>query len=204
MIYELIGRMVVGFIRWRYGREGSGCSASDPTPGASAVPTPVVGSLTFSSLAASEHTCALTLGAGIGCVLAFLAYYLDQRVKTLEQAEEISGVPALAAVPLISAGELAGRAKRGRSELGRHDPKATKLLPAALQPRQARRAEFPSRTLRVAPVARPEDARLAGTARVPFLPPSVGHGGSGQHRPPSLLSAPSARPLRRGGGPQAP
>jgi exopolysaccharide transport family protein len=77
---------------------------------------------------------ALTLGGGIGCVLAFLADYLDQRVKTLEQAEEISGVPALAAVPLISAGELAGRAKRGRSELSRYDPKATKLLPAALQP----------------------------------------------------------------------
>ena len=77
---------------------------------------------------------ALTLGGGIGCVLAFLADYLDQRVKTLEQAEEISGVPALAAVPLISAGELAGRAKRGRSELGRYDPKTMKLLPAPLQP----------------------------------------------------------------------
>lgn len=77
---------------------------------------------------------ALTLGVGIGCVLAFLADYLDRRVKTLEQAEEISGVPALAAVPLISSGELAGRAKRGRSELGRYDPKTTKLLPAALQP----------------------------------------------------------------------
>jgi len=77
---------------------------------------------------------ALTLGLGVGCVVAFLADYLDQRVKTLEQAEQISGVPALAAVPLISAGELAGRAKRGRSELGRYDPKATKLLPPALQP----------------------------------------------------------------------
>ena len=77
---------------------------------------------------------ALTLGVGIGLVLAFLADYLDQRVKTLEQAEAISGVPALAAVPLISAGELAGRAKRGRSELARYDPKTTKLLPAPLQP----------------------------------------------------------------------
>jgi exopolysaccharide transport family protein len=77
---------------------------------------------------------ALTLGLGVGCVVAFLADYLDQRVKTLEQAEQISGVPALAAVPLISAGELAGRAKRGRSELGRYDPKTTKLLPPALQP----------------------------------------------------------------------
>jgi succinoglycan biosynthesis transport protein ExoP len=77
---------------------------------------------------------ALTLGLGVGCVLAFLADYLDQKVKTLEQAEQISGMPALAAVPLISAGELAGRAKRGRNELGRYDPKTTKLLPPPLQP----------------------------------------------------------------------
>jgi succinoglycan biosynthesis transport protein ExoP len=77
---------------------------------------------------------ALTLGSGVGSVLAFLADYLDQRVKTLEQAEAISGVPALAAVPLIGARELAGLAKRGRSELGRYDPRTTKLLPAMLQP----------------------------------------------------------------------
>jgi polysaccharide biosynthesis transport protein len=55
-------------------------------------------------------------------------------VKTLEQAELISGVPALAAVPLIGARELARLAKRGRSELGRYDPTTTKLLPAVLQP----------------------------------------------------------------------
>jgi exopolysaccharide transport family protein len=77
---------------------------------------------------------ALTLGLGMGSVLAFLADYLDQRVKTLEQAELISGVPALAAVPLIGARELAKLAKRGRSELGRYDPRTTKLLPALLQP----------------------------------------------------------------------
>ena len=77
---------------------------------------------------------ALTLGLALGCVLAFLADYLDQRVKTLEQAERLSGVPALAAVPLIDARELARLAKRGRSELGRYDPKTTKLLPAVLQP----------------------------------------------------------------------
>jgi len=77
---------------------------------------------------------ALTLGVGMGCVLGFLADYLDQRVKTLEQAERISGVPALAAVPLINARELAKLAKRGRNELGRYDPKTVKLLPAALQP----------------------------------------------------------------------
>jgi polysaccharide biosynthesis transport protein len=77
---------------------------------------------------------ALTLGLGMGCVLAFLADYLDQRIKTLEQAEKLSGVPALAAVPLVGARELARLAKRGRSELGRYDPKTMKLLPATLQP----------------------------------------------------------------------
>jgi capsular exopolysaccharide synthesis family protein len=74
------------------------------------------------------------LGLGSGSVLAFLADYLDGRVKTLEQAEAIAGVPALAAVPLIGAQELAGLARRGRSELGRYDPKTTILLPPALQP----------------------------------------------------------------------
>jgi exopolysaccharide transport family protein len=77
---------------------------------------------------------ALTLGGGMGCVLAFLTDYLDQRVKTLEQAEQLSGVPSLAALPLIGARELARLAKRGRNELGSYDPKAVKLLPAALQP----------------------------------------------------------------------
>ena len=77
---------------------------------------------------------AMMLGLGAGTVLAFLADYLDGRVKTLEQAEAIAGVPALAAVPLISTRELARLARRGRSELGRYDPKTTKLLPPPLQP----------------------------------------------------------------------
>lgn len=77
---------------------------------------------------------ALMLGLGAGSVLAFLADYLDDRIKTLDRAEAIAGVPALAAVPLIGARELAGLARRGRKELGRYDPKATKLLPAPLQP----------------------------------------------------------------------
>src|SRR3979490_515096 len=76
---------------------------------------------------------ALTLGLGVGCVLAFLADYLDQRVKTLEQAEKISGVPAPAAVPLLGARELARLAKRGRKELGRYDPRAATVLPATHQ-----------------------------------------------------------------------
>jgi polysaccharide biosynthesis transport protein len=77
---------------------------------------------------------ALTLGLGVGCVLAFLTDYLDQRVKTLEQAEEISRVPSLAAIPLIGARELARLAKRGRNELSHYDPKTVKLLPPPLQP----------------------------------------------------------------------
>ncbi|MCA6115824.1 AAA family ATPase [Bradyrhizobium sp. WSM 1738] len=77
---------------------------------------------------------AVMLGLGAGSVLAFLADYLDDRVKTLDRAEAITGVPALAAVPLISTRELAGLARRGRKELGRYDPKTTKLLPAPLQP----------------------------------------------------------------------
>lgn len=77
---------------------------------------------------------AVMLGLGAGSVLAFLADYLDSRVKTLEQAEAISGVPVLAAVPVIGARELAGLARRGRHELDRYDPKTTRLLPAPLQP----------------------------------------------------------------------
>lgn len=77
---------------------------------------------------------ALMVGLGGGCVLAFLTDYLDRRVKTLEQAEAASGVPSLAAIPLIGARELASRARRGRDELGRYDPRAARLLPPPLQP----------------------------------------------------------------------
>jgi succinoglycan biosynthesis transport protein ExoP len=77
---------------------------------------------------------ALLLGAGLGCVLALLFDYLDRRVKTSEQAEAISGVPAIAAIPLIGARELARMAKQGRWELDRYDPKAVRLLPPTLQP----------------------------------------------------------------------
>jgi polysaccharide biosynthesis transport protein len=77
---------------------------------------------------------AIMLGLGAGAVLAFLIDYLDGRVKTLEQAEKISGVPALAAVPSINARELAARARRGHDELARYDRSTMKLLPPALQP----------------------------------------------------------------------
>lgn len=77
---------------------------------------------------------AMMLGLGAGTVLAFLIDYLDGRVKTLEQAEQLSGLPALAALPLIGVRELAGRAKRGRSDLDNHDPRTARLLPPSLQP----------------------------------------------------------------------
>jgi exopolysaccharide transport family protein len=77
---------------------------------------------------------AIMLGLGMGSVLAFLVDYLDGRIKTLEQAETISGVPSLAAVPLISSGELAAMARRGRDQLDRYDPKTVRLLPPSLQP----------------------------------------------------------------------
>jgi hypothetical protein len=77
---------------------------------------------------------ALIFGLGAGCVIAFLIDYLDRRVKTLEQAEDITGVPALAALPAIGARELASRAKRGRDELEHYDPRTVRLLPPSLQP----------------------------------------------------------------------
>jgi polysaccharide biosynthesis transport protein len=77
---------------------------------------------------------ALALGFAIGCAAAFLIDYLDRRIKTLDEAEQLLGLPALAAVPLVDARDLARRAKRGREVLARHDPNATGLLPPPLQP----------------------------------------------------------------------
>jgi polysaccharide biosynthesis transport protein len=77
---------------------------------------------------------ALLLGLGAGAISAFVVDYLDSRVKTLEQVEKISGVPALTALPRINTRELAGRARRGRSELGGYNPKTAGLLPPSLQP----------------------------------------------------------------------
>lgn len=77
---------------------------------------------------------ALAAGIGIGSVLAFAADHLDRRVKSLRQAEEITGVPTLAAVPLIGPRELAGRAIRGRQALSTYDPNAMGMLVPALRP----------------------------------------------------------------------
>jgi capsular exopolysaccharide synthesis family protein len=77
---------------------------------------------------------ALVAGVGLGSVLAFVVDHFDRRVKSQRQAEEITGVPTLATIPLIGPRELAGRAIRGRQELGQYDPKLAVMLPSAMQP----------------------------------------------------------------------
>jgi capsular exopolysaccharide synthesis family protein len=78
---------------------------------------------------------AVFLGCLIGVLLALMVDYLDRRVKTMRQAEELTNVPALAAIPLVGTRELARRARRGRKALKKkYDPKDVGLLPPALQP----------------------------------------------------------------------
>jgi len=74
------------------------------------------------------------LGIGFGGVLAFLLDSADHRVKSLRHAEELTGVPTLAAIPAIGTRELSTRANRGRAALENYDPKAVRLLPTAMQP----------------------------------------------------------------------
>lgn len=74
------------------------------------------------------------LGLGFGCVLAFGVDYIDRRVKSLHQAEVITGTPTLAAIPLVGPRELSSRASRGRQELSGYDPGAPQLLPPSMQP----------------------------------------------------------------------
>ena len=76
----------------------------------------------------------IVLGVALGAVLAMLADYLDPRIKSLQQAELATGIPSIAAVPMVDLRELARLAKRGRRELQRYGPKVTRLLPPALQP----------------------------------------------------------------------
>ncbi len=77
---------------------------------------------------------ALVAGIGLGCVLAIAVDYFDRRVKTPRQAEEITHIPTLAAMPLIGTRELASRAIRGRQELSRYNSASVEMLPAAMQP----------------------------------------------------------------------
>ncbi|HEX5472879.1 MAG TPA: polysaccharide biosynthesis tyrosine autokinase, partial [Lacipirellulaceae bacterium] len=60
--------------------------------------------------------------------------YFDRRVKSPRQAEEITGLPTLASIPLIGPRELASRAIRGRQELSQYNRRAAEMLPAAMQP----------------------------------------------------------------------
>lgn len=77
---------------------------------------------------------ALVGGVGFGCVLALAVDHFDRRVKSLRHAEEITGVPTLAAIPVIGPRELASRAIRGRRELKHYNPSTVRILPAAMQP----------------------------------------------------------------------
>jgi exopolysaccharide transport family protein len=77
---------------------------------------------------------AAVLGLGLGCAFALLNEFLDPRIKTPQQAETATGIPSIAAVPIVGLRELAKRARRGRNELSRYDPKLVRLLPPALQP----------------------------------------------------------------------
>jgi exopolysaccharide transport family protein len=74
------------------------------------------------------------LGLGFGGLLAFVVDSFDHRVKSLKQAADVTGVPTLAAIPLIGTRELSNRANRGRRALENYDPNAVQLLPAAMQP----------------------------------------------------------------------
>lgn len=76
---------------------------------------------------------ALLIGLVLGSLLALVVDYLDRRIKTYEQTKA-SGLPSIAALPNVSARELASLAKRGRVDLSRYDPRTTRLLPAGLQP----------------------------------------------------------------------
>ena len=77
---------------------------------------------------------AALLGGGIGVIFAFIADFSDRRVKSPRQAEELTGLPTLATVPLVGTRELARRANRGRKVLDQYDPEKTIMLPPAMQP----------------------------------------------------------------------
>jgi capsular exopolysaccharide synthesis family protein len=77
---------------------------------------------------------AIFLGCGFGGILAMVVDYRDRRVKTMQQAEEITHISALAAVPLVQTRQLALRARRGRKALRRHDLSDAAMLPSLMQP----------------------------------------------------------------------
>jgi succinoglycan biosynthesis transport protein ExoP len=77
---------------------------------------------------------AVLVGCGLGALVAFVVDFLDRRVKSLRQAEEVTNLPTLAAIPLVGTRELAHRANRGREALSEYDPKTPAMLPPVMQP----------------------------------------------------------------------
>ena len=77
---------------------------------------------------------AVPLGAAIGSLLAIGIDRFDGRVKTLDQIEAISGIPAVTTMPLIGLRELSRITKRGRRALSNYRPQSARMLPLPLQP----------------------------------------------------------------------
>jgi len=77
---------------------------------------------------------ALPLGLVLGAILAIGIDHFDRRVKSLNQLAVVTGLPALASMPVIGLRELSRIAKRGREALAQHNPASSGLLPIPLQP----------------------------------------------------------------------
>jgi len=77
---------------------------------------------------------ALPLGLAFGGILAVGVDHFDRRLKSLNQLAVVTGLPALASMPIIGLRELSRIAKRGRDALAGHDPNSTGMLPIPLQP----------------------------------------------------------------------
>jgi capsular polysaccharide biosynthesis protein len=61
---------------------------------------------------------ALVLGGMLGAGLAFLLEYLDDRWRSPEEAEQVSGVPTLGQIPRFEVSEGKRRAKKGDGHNG--------------------------------------------------------------------------------------
>jgi capsular exopolysaccharide synthesis family protein len=77
---------------------------------------------------------ALPLGIALGSIIAIGVDHFDRRVKSLSQLAVVTGLPALASMPVIGLRELSRITKRGREALAQHDPASAGLLPIPLQP----------------------------------------------------------------------
>lgn len=77
---------------------------------------------------------ALPLGFALGGILAIGIDHFDRRVKSLSQLAVVTGLPALASMPVIGLRELSRIAKRGRGALAQHNPLSVGMLPIPLQP----------------------------------------------------------------------